>query len=171
MTYANSLEKRIAEQAAELQRVMEAVDDVADTRRADEEWSVNEILLHLIGNMQDVTAGLKLALTEQNPILTGEQRGGEYLNAPIGQAKDDLLQLLLSRLDQISDAVHGLDDDALDRRVTIVGEDGQPLNNVPAGLSLRYAIGDHFDTHLDQIRQALAQTTLPTADGSDARAI
>lgn len=151
MTYAESLETRIAQQAAELRRVLSTIDDVAGQSSSDE-WSANEILLHLVGATKDTAVGIMRALTEQNPALTGEQPGGQYLDMPGVGSREDLLRLLLSTLDGISDTIRGLDDHTLRRPVTIAVEEAEPMTDVPMGIWLRYALGDHFDTHLDQLR-------------------
>ena len=152
MTYADSIVKLIAQQSAELQRILSTIDDAATGLPSAREWSANEIMLHLIGATRDTAAGLRRALTETIPVLTGEQPGGEYLEVPGAGSMDDLLRLLLNSLDEISDSVSGLDDDTLRRPLTIVAEEAEPMTNVPTGIWLRYAFGDHFDTHLDQLR-------------------
>jgi len=157
MTYAQSLQTRIERQSAELQRLLEGIADVAAAWRAGREWSPNEILRHLIGATGDVTAGLRQALTEDDPHIVREQPGGKYLN--LAGSSDELLRMLLKQLAEISEAVRALDNVALQRPLTISGEGVDAVSQVPVGLWVRDAVGDHFDAHVEQLKNAIARAT------------
>jgi hypothetical protein len=157
MTYAESLREQIALRADELTALLSAHDDLAP-RSSSAGWSANEVLLHLIGATGHIAPGVRRALTEDDPRIASEQRGGEYLGAPDAASTSELLRQLCRQLDDIAGAMRDLDDAQLSRPVSLTSETAPPIEHVPVGLWVRQAISGHLAEHVEQLRQMLRRS-------------
>lgn len=127
-------------------------------------WGPREILLHLIGAVSEHPRYLAMAGSGDSPFVTPAQLGGVYTDIDTIETAHEAAAVLRTKLDALNAALVGLEDEALQRPVTMAAGDGQVSARVPVGLLVRYGLTSHFDEHLLQLREALG------LDSSDASA-
>jgi hypothetical protein len=150
MTHAESITRHIDRQERALRSLQHALNAASGSRQRETEWDAREVLLHLLGAVSRTFDDLRAS---RGQVPTGaRQRGGEYVDRPDLVTPSEVVEALAQSLERVRAELRDMDDDALQRPVTI-GGDGS--NAVPIGLVVRHGLTDHFDEHIAQLRDVL----------------
>jgi hypothetical protein len=147
MTHAESITRHIDRQERVLRSLQHGLKPASGPRQRETEWDAREILLHLLGAVGRTFEDLQASRGHEPSGV--RQRGGEYVERPELVTATEVAEALARSLDQIRAELRDMDDNALERPVTIGGEES---NVVPIGLVVRHGLTDHFDEHLAQLR-------------------
>jgi hypothetical protein len=156
MTYAESISQQIDHQVQELGVIRDALAVTPVPQPGTGGWDAREILLHLIGATKEIPDDLLQPATGRKGGVAERQPGGEYFDIPEIPTAAHAADALLKQLGVLRRAVRDLDDEVLQRPVTVMGGDGHPIPNVPIWLVVRHALAEHFDEHMTQLREAVA---------------
>ncbi|RLT39913.1 MAG: DinB family protein [Chloroflexi bacterium] len=151
MPFAEAIAGLIDQHRARLEAVTAGLDDARATRQpAPGEWSVNETLLHLIGDTASFPREIRSALTGTNPPQRLDQAGGAYTSVGAEDRSVAALRArLFANLDATKAAIAGLPDEALGNTQQIEG-----FGDVAVGRWLRFTLSGHFDEQIKQIEAA-----------------
>lgn len=125
MPFAEAIAGLIDQHRARLEAVTAGLDDARATRQpAPGEWSVNETLLHLIGDTASFPREIRSALTGTNPPQRLDQAGGAYTSVGAEDRSVAALRArLFANLDATKAAIAGLPDEALGNTQQIEGSE------------------------------------------------
>jgi hypothetical protein len=156
MAFSESISRQIAHQTHELRAIRDTLAVTALPQPGAGGWDAREILLHLIGATKEIPNDLMNPAAGDDVAAAPRQPGGEYVDIPEIPTAMHAADALLKQLGNLAEAVRHLDDEVLQRTVTVMGGDGHPIPNVPIGLVVRHALTEHFDEHMTQLRKAVA---------------
>ena len=155
MTHAESISRQIEHQMHALRSIRAALAETVSSLAASDTWDAREILLHLIGATKEIPNDLKQSIAGDAGAAAPRQTGGEYDDIPEVRTAMHAADALLRQLGMLAEAVHDLEDEELERPVTVMNADGHAIPNVPIGLIVRHALTEHFDEHMAQLREAV----------------
>lgn len=154
MVAAQSLQAQVSEKVNEIKSLVDGLTgEQASRKPSADEWCVNEVLSHLIGEeLGNWKAGIESIVTQDTPLIDLTP-GISYYGGRSGQSTGELLSAFEKEYNAVGGYLAGLTEEQLNRKAHVPIFKETPLGEYPtlaqfAGGIVNY----HMADHVQQIR-------------------
>lgn len=159
MVTAQGLHEQLADKVNEIESIVSGIDGAAATNKPSvEEWCINEVLSHLIGEELGVWRTRIEAFVNENTPLIDIRPGISYAEKRSGKTTAELLAEVESTYGEFGTYLAGLSEEQLNRKAQVPLFKETPLGEYPTLAQFAAGvINYHIADHVQQLRSLCQQ--------------